>query len=52
MYFYGNQSLEQDTQVAAEWYAEAAERGHAKSQYKLGKMLVEGDGSMKDQVIG
>jgi TPR repeat protein len=37
---------------AVELYREAAERGHALSQYDLGFMLILGEGTEKDEVKG
>ena len=35
--------------MAVSWYAKAAEQGHAKSQYELGKCYKNGEGVAKDR---
>jgi len=40
-----------DDQEAAKWYHLAAEQGHAKAQYRLGSMYVQGKGVPEDYVL-
>ena len=40
--------LEQNHPLAVEWYCKAAEQGHSKAQYLLGRMYENGTGVKKN----
>ena len=45
------EGVDKDPKKAAEWYQQAAERGHPSAQYNLGGMYLRGDGVEKDLVM-
>jgi TPR repeat protein len=48
-YRWGSGAVPRDLRKAAEWFRMAANQGHARSQYQLGKCYEEGEGVEKDR---
>lgn len=46
----GKLSHQKTTQSALKWYRAAAEQGHAKAQYTLGRLRASGEGARKDNL--
>jgi len=49
--YYNGEGVSKDLALAASWFREAAEQGHAGAQYNLGYMYANGEGVYKDSAL-
>lgn len=50
--FFNGRGVEKDLPEAARWYESAAEQGHAKAQFNLGLLLLQGEGDIRKDEAG